>query len=48
MKYIVRDKDNKELLVTYSEDDAYKRVNFDLGDTVDEQEEYHIDEDLGD
>lgn len=39
MMYTIRDKDGKEILVTYSEDQAYDRVDFEKGDTIDEQEE---------
>jgi hypothetical protein len=45
MKYIIRDKEGKEILVTYSENQAYERVDFSVGDTIEELP-YNYDEEL--
>lgn len=39
-KYVIYDKDDKMLFVTWSEDQAWERVNTDEGEYVDTQDEY--------
>ena len=45
LKYTVKDLKGKVILVSYSEDQAYSKVDFSKGDTIEEVPEYEIIED---